>query len=172
MKLFIPEIGTELVLTKEWSFKLILENRNNALVSKFYPDYIQEYSYYNHYAKKLGHEKVLKSKAFDARFDSLPSFENIDYSNSRSVASNEARSIAIEKLWNDYPNEWIAEDNLEPIVFPVGTILKVDRIYIRKGKGMSDYSSITFYALLPGEKKKLRFFAHLNDINTIECELK
>lgn len=170
MKLFIPEIGTELVLTKEWSFKLILENRNNSLVSKFYPDYVETYSYYV-YTKKLRHS-VLKSKVFDARFDSLPPFESIDYRNPRSVANDEARSIAIEKLWNDYPNEWISEDNLEPIVFPVGTILKVDRIYIRKGKGMSDYSSITFYALLPGEKKKLRFFAHLNDINTIECELK
>ena len=172
MKLFIPEIGTELILTKEWSFKLILEHRNNALVSKFYPDYVEEYSYYNVYAKKLGYESVLKSKAFDVRFDSLPQFEHIDYRNPRYVANNEARSIAIEKLWNDNPNEWIAEDKLEPMVFPVGTILKVDRIYIRKGKGMSDYSSITFYALLPGEKKKLRFFAHLNDINTIECELK
>ena len=45
----------------------------------------------------------------------------------------------------------------EKLSLPVWTILKVDRIYIRKGA--SDYSSVSFYAIIPWKKKKrLGFF--------------
>jgi hypothetical protein len=71
------------------------------------------------------------------------------------------------------------------VTIPKGTILQVDRIYIRKGA--SDYSSITFYAKNLGEiemtrysygtvpakkvkKKALRFWAKLSDCNTIVFE--
>jgi hypothetical protein len=75
------------------------------------------------------------------------------------------------------------------VTIPKGTILQVDRIYIRKGS--SDYSSITFYAknlgevettrhtysgigILPAKKKvkkkALRFWAKLSDCNTIVFE--
>ncbi len=63
-----------------------------------------------------------------------------------------------------------------PVTLPKGTILQVDRIYIRKGS--SDYSSITFYAKeLPsvvktafGKPNCARFWAKLSDCNTIEFE--
>lgn len=48
---------------------------------------------------------------------------------------------------------------------PAGTILKVDRIYIRKGA--ADFDSVTFYATYPGAPKKLRFWAKVADINGV-----
>lgn len=48
--------------------------------------------------------------------------------------------------------------------FPKDTILKVDRIYIRKGA--EDFSSLTFYVTI--NKKAYRFWAKLEDVNNIE----
>lgn len=61
------------------------------------------------------------------------------------------------------------------ITFPKGTILRVDRIYIRKGK--QEWDSVTFVvafhpeAEAKGIKKVLRFWAKLVDVNEIDCEL-
>ena len=46
-----------------------------------------------------------------------------------------------------------------------GTILQVDRIYIRKGN--SDYSSLTFY-IKNSQYKGARFWAKLKDVNNIK----
>ena len=59
------------------------------------------------------------------------------------------------------------------VTFKAGTILQVDRIYIRKGADL--YSSITFYAEIGeggtgnfGRPKHPRFWAKLSDCNKIE----
>jgi hypothetical protein len=55
---------------------------------------------------------------------------------------------------------------------PLGTILKVDRIYIKKG--CKDYDSMTFYCRFEdatGKTWKGRFWVKLTDANTIECAL-
>jgi hypothetical protein len=64
------------------------------------------------------------------------------------------------------------------LVFPKGTILSVDRIYIRKGA--SGFSSLTFYAdkkvkiLRDGKEyistKSLRFWAKLKDVNNMKVQ--
>ncbi len=58
------------------------------------------------------------------------------------------------------------------VTLPVGTILRVDRMYIRKGA--AEYDSVTFYLNnyqilnAPGVKKgALRFWAKLDDVNKI-----
>jgi len=105
MKLNIPEIGDELILTTPWNFRLYNESRNlKALESKMFGIYPYEY--------------------------------NTDY----------------------------------PASLPIKTVLKIDRIYIRKGN--SDYSSITFWAKHPEIKLKQRFWVKLQDANNIEFELK
>ena len=64
------------------------------------------------------------------------------------------------------------------IVFPKGSMLTVDRIYIRKGA--SDFSSLTFY-IAKGSKiqhagqeyvssKALRFWAKLRDVNNMKVQ--
>ncbi|AHC30548.1 hypothetical protein CC53_gp131 [Rhizobium phage vB_RleS_L338C] len=68
-----------------------------------------------------------------------------------------------------------------PATLPRGTILRVDRIYIRKGN--EDYSSLSFYitetahaALQPVKTKKgfkkgrKRFWAKLAEVNTLRVE--
>jgi hypothetical protein len=51
------------------------------------------------------------------------------------------------------------------VEFPIGTVLKVDRIYIRKGN--DSYNSVTFF-LIDGKKKgRKRFWAKLDDVNRI-----
>lgn len=60
----------------------------------------------------------------------------------------------------------------EQFTLPVGTVLSVDRIYIRNGG--SAFDSITFRAELPrvGKKAplKMRFWARLADCNQIEFD--
>lgn len=62
------------------------------------------------------------------------------------------------KAWQDFINA-------NPLVytFPKGTVLEVDRIYIRKGA--EDFSSLTFKWRTP---KMVRFWAKLEDVNRIE----
>lgn len=103
MKLNIPEIGDELILTKPWNFRLYVEYRNL---------------------------KALKSQMFGIN----PYEYTTDYLTS----------------------------------LPPKTILKIDRIYIRKGN--SDYSSITFWAKHPAIKNKQRFWVKLEDANNIEFD--
>jgi hypothetical protein len=66
------------------------------------------------------------------------------------------------------------------VTLPVGTQLKVSRIYIRNGgKSMKKYDSVTFYInqhLTAAKARKAgvhkgRFWAKLADVNTIECNV-
>lgn len=112
MQLFIPELGTCLKLTADWTFKLHYEHRNSALLN------------------------LIK--------------QPIKYTYMTGV-----------------PGPW-------DYTIPAGTVLRVSRIYIRKG--LSDFSSLTFSVVLPNGKKKKgqlsgRFFAKLSDVNNIQCDV-
>ena len=73
---------------------------------------------------------------------------------------------------------WRPLDEPTTFTLPAGTILKVDRIYIRKGAG--DYSSLTFLITDSSDKrvvtkkkggsapKAVRFWVHLDHANKIE----
>lgn len=105
--LFIPEIGTELLLTSDWDFPLYMEFRN---IKNCY--------------------RLFGIKTEDMPYDSSKSF-----------------NVSIK----------------------AGSILKVDRIYIKKG--LSSFSSITFNVTYPDKKTKGRFWAKLKDVNKIVCEI-
>jgi hypothetical protein len=80
-------------------------------------------------------------------------------------------------------DEWhCGEKGVVNMTLPANTMLKVDRIYIRQGAG--EYDSITFTVddcPLPEIKPKkikggrragiLRFWAKLDDVNTIKCNI-
>ena len=67
-----------------------------------------------------------------------------------------------------------------PVTMPAGTVLKVDRIYIRQGA--PEFDSITFRVMQSPDKRLLskskggtavdsvRFFVKLDDANNIEAE--
>lgn len=54
------------------------------------------------------------------------------------------------------------------VTIPKGTVLRIDRIYLRKDK--PTFNSLTFWAQIPGVKKKVRFFASLSDVNRMLIE--
>ena len=122
MKLYIPEIGTEIELTKGWTFPLHFERRNESLGKHF-------------------------------------GIKAPDYTNCNGYV---------------HKDHWFAADQSVPVTLPKGTILKVDRIYIRKtswGGDAKKFSSVSFFATLPDAPKKgrkPRFWAKLRDVNNIE----
>ena len=79
-------------------------------------------------------------------------------------------NLGIYRASNNWPND----NSPELVTVPVGTILTVDRVYIRKG--VSDYSSLTFNISsgnCPGDKRfeKTRFWAKLQDCNTMNVDI-
>jgi len=132
MNLFIPDIGTQLRLTSDWTFHLCFERRNQRFGEKFGVQPPPPENHRGGWGRGAG---------------------------------------------------WWQPERAVLHTLPAGTILKVDRIYIRKGAAhygggsLSKFSSLTFYATLPptGKSKKGkgvgRFWAKLADVNTIECEI-
>lgn len=125
-RLFIPTIGTEYTLAKDWTFVVRNDERNVTIIKWI--------------ARNSAHKE----------------------------------SLPVDHTW--YPlgmlNHRAAPTTINATL-PKGTILRVDRIYIRKGA--KDFDSLTFYA--PGIKtqhqtqmKSLRFFASLDDVNNMVVE--
>lgn len=72
-----------------------------------------------------------------------------------------------DKLINYFKLQYSSGSSTE-VTLPKETIIKVDRIYVKKGN--SAYDSVTMYASIPGNKGKVRFWVKLIDFNQIEAE--
>jgi hypothetical protein len=196
-QLYIPEIGEQITLAEDWSFTLMAEDRNQDLAA-----WAGYYKVGGFPVRFVDPNVVPPMRDRDHKIDRTRSDEAYQKATDASGLFT-SRS----KLWDDYNRIWQEENDtcseeikyLEdyrtwlanvnqfglseiPITLPAGTVLKVDRIYIRKGK--KEYSSITFYAEGLGEttvlkaspwvrlhdtkKKKLRFWAKLQDCNMIK----
>lgn len=89
---------------------------------------------------------------------------------------NFAGRIGAATKVSKWAHQWDAES--VPVTIPAGTVLIVDRIYIRKGKtwsgkSRSEYDSITFRIKkgeCPDKTIYGRFWAKLGDVNRIVCE--
>lgn len=88
-------------------------------------------------------------------------------------------STLLKRVNPDLEISWRADANQSiGCALPAGTILTVDRIYIRKGK--SEWDSVTFWVKgpVPGDEnrpqnqklKGARFWAKLEHVNEIEYE--
>jgi len=113
MKLFIPTIGTKLVVTEPWQLWLHDEYRN----FDFWTDFTGQ----------------------SPKRDSLNS--------------------------SGWSRKYAAQGGSIEITLPVGTILQVDRIYIRKGN--SSFDSVSFRVLKGSPCATGRFWAKLNDVNNL-----
>lgn len=118
MKLYIPEIGDSIQLSKDWTFNLHCEHRNDILYS------------------------LITGKSIEDIYKDMNSFYDTQ-----------------DRDWASFSKARIVSHT-----FPKDTILKVDRIYIRKGA--EDFSSLTFYVTI--NKKAYRFWVKLKDVNNIE----
>lgn len=160
MRLFIPEIGTKLELTKNWSFKLYEEGRNDTLFEALniciLP--IKE-------RKRNVSQGTIRSYMYHVFSRSVL---NMGRNYRELYLSPKVVEQAIQLYWiESIPEE---DDRVANVSLPKWTILTVDRIYIRKWA--SWYSSISFYAQhVDLGKKRVRFWAKLSDVNTIDCDI-
>lgn len=140
MQIYIPTTGSELVLEEPWTFKLYWEYRNTALIEAYVlPNVTWEDREY--WSKIRGRGNYYR--AFTGSVDPV----GYEWFSS---------SLEIENLF-------------QPLVtLPTGTVLKVDRIYIRRNSREYDSLTFTIKETIAPElvgKKKLRFWAKLHDVN-------
>lgn len=123
MKLFIPTIGTQLVLSKDWKFSVYSERRNQDLgiILGLYQKNTQPYCYWGKWKNQ----------------------------------SDERRSFL----------DVVLSGTCE---LPPKTILKIDRIYIRRGFKGFDSVSFRIVSCPDAKFNKIRFWAKLDDVNNIE----
>lgn len=171
MNIFIPDIGTKLTLTRPWTFDLWFEHRNEGLIEK---------------------------ELLAAGFDNTPTFHEpttgkdrfgnpFTWTNPPTIPmrtlmwggrfhrDRKETKAELEKARAVMGDRFILDDvNGIITTLPKGSVLTVDRIYIRKGQGYGKFSSISFYLTLPQKSKqkgRLRFWAKLKDVNTIVADV-
>lgn len=187
-KMYIPEIGDHIRLTADWTFTLHAEGRNETLAEMFgyrkfgWDGWIDrskiEDEPERNYIINYPDDEYFKRAFWKGRV----SYEERQAAYKKAEEESESYQSYL-KVYGDWRKraDAIATKELT-ITLPTGTVLAVDRIYIRKGA--SDYSSITFYAKGLGESeiknrwsgkttkwKAQRFWAKLQDCNQIEFEL-
>ena len=115
MKLFIPKLGTVIMLRWPWTFTLHREHRNRTLW------------------------RIVTGASMPDPPYGIP-------------------------LHNQFRPTMVA-------ILPSGTKLKFDRIFIRAGS--EHYNSVTFRGEVEhnGVIRKVRFWASLDDVNNINCEV-
>lgn len=174
MKIFIPEIGTKLRLEETWSFRLYSEYRNTGAFARLHGD--TEYK-----VDAYGFKHTTESKIHTWKAHTGQTYKNVYQAFTYELTEDRMLIPTVEKNkgWRHEPitkevQESLAEREIPSFLdwwkesfLPVGTILTVDRIYIRKGA--QDFSSLSFWAQIPMDKKRFRFWAKLSDVNEIEC---
>ena len=113
MKMYIPKLGDEIILIKEWCFLLYGEDRNHTLFKRF------------------------------------------------GISVGRWRRNELAEIQEILGNGKEQQESVVTCVLPIGTQLKVSRIYIRQGQ--DNYNSVTFSG-----KEIGRFWAKLDDVNEID----
>ena len=178
--LYIPRLGDEITLTKDWTFFLRNERRNVTM-------------FLGRGRHSWGDDDFTEGRALTQ--DSEPvQLKFYEIQRSMGVYSHESgKTTRMTATWTaekEFGENFIKKEVIDPntnlfmvtvsrlIPFPdrketleAGTILMVDRIYIRKTAKDSegDYDSVTFI-IKSGPKKGCRFWASLDDVNYIEFE--
>ena len=146
-KLFIPNLDTLMILSEDWTFKLIFEDRNASMF------------------------KALGGKQTGLWCDSPNDF---DWSEPMPIIEWQ-RAMSEEDLKNAYQSFRATNAEDKPFVrvtLPKGTQLKIDRIYIRRGS--ESFSSVTFRTtkICPDVRfKSKRFWAKLQEVNQIVADI-
>lgn len=157
MKLYVPEIGDTIRLVADWTFKLQNEYRNRSLWEAMnldeHPDVKQQVD-----SKKVYNDEIrtLERKLYPG---------NVYWRSS----VNPPDPVDVARLHELY--EFSRVQEVATVTIPTGSVLSIDRIYIRKGG--SDWSSLTFFLKEHPSmsfKKKPRFWASLPECNKIEFE--
>jgi hypothetical protein len=161
-QLFIPSLGTIIVLAEDWTFKLFFEGRNNTLLMALcpnkvspMPDRIKVGSWeHKYYGKWFGtNEEDHQGSDLLKYQEPLDEKELEDANRTYRSTSSERKPYLL-------------------VTMPAGQQLKFDRIYIRAG--ITAYNSVTFRTTKIGPDKKFhskRFWVKLQDANNVICNV-
>ena len=146
-KLFIPNLGTLLMLSEDWTFKLYFEHRNSTMLQAF-----------GGKKRWWGYRDTITSDDFDGE---MP---RIEYE----------KAMSEDQLADAYKSYQATNARDQPFIRTTllkGTQLKVDRIYIRRGG--ESFSSVTFRTTKICPEKRFaskRFWVKLRDANEIVAD--
>lgn len=154
-KLFIPTLGSEIVLAEDWTFRLFFEGRNKGLIKALCPN-------------KSDHlDKVADKHRIRSWGMRLEDWEGTDL-----VHCEKQLSAAELKLATRTHQATRSHDNFYIMPnLPKGTVLAFSRIYIRQG--VEAFNSVTLRTVSCPIKKlaRKRFWVKLADANEIVCEI-
>lgn len=182
MKIYIPEIGDEITLTKDWTFTLYPETRNSSLANLLgmeleYINYPYGYHWVstgeyqkpdieNYNVKKFN--KELKDYQKDIGFD-----RNSYYKDKNEFQKNDPGRKRYIKDMDEWQSNVLVKGTRElKVTLKKGTVLTIDQIHIREE--VKDYSNMTFYlsqspdlTISLDKKTRPRFWVKLNECNNI-----
>jgi len=157
-RLFVPYIGSVVVLSEDWTFNLYFESRNAPLIGALYAGPPYDPTGVNPLQAKWG------KKSHGTHENEW--HDDPRYKVEKAMTDKElSETTRTHRYTRSHDNPYILAS------LPAGTPLRVDRVYIRKG--IDAYSSLTFVVAKECRDKKLRgkrFWAKLRDVNNIVCE--
>jgi len=144
MKLYIPSLGDTITLAKDWIFKLHHERRNETL------------------GKLLNLIGEIQTPALEKTSNGYDSFGRESYvwllSKDKTVPVITWKNYKIQSYYKNHGyigHSMQDPDHYDNVTLPTGTILRIDRVYIRAER--KDFDSITFVAeSIPGITCKKR----------------
>ena len=162
MRMCIPTIGDEIELIKDWTFTLYTESRNDKFWEKntqWGRDFQQ------------AQQDYAEAQGCESWRDLYDKTDKGAYSYGGGL-----KRVAGLTYWEHFQEfqETAPKKSECDYTLPAGTILKIDRIYIRKGK--SEFDSITFVIKKhPDDKRgaliRGRFWAKLPEVNGIHFQI-
>ncbi len=173
MKLYIPSLGDRIQLTKDWTFNLHHESRNSSLGKLFKLIGTSEENKYEEYMTKV------HSSRFDSVSEKIYTGKIIqpEYWLNGKIMWHHAESPYGHINEKGEKIKWCHnqdQDCFDSVCLKKDSVLKTDRIYIRKGQ--QTFDSITFTLESSpdfkkvGKKSLARFWVKLKDANNIEFE--
>jgi hypothetical protein len=159
-QLFIPALGTIIILAEDWTFKLFFEGRNHTLLKALCPN------------KPKPLPAGTDPKSWQAKYHSKW-FGHMPEDHEGSDLLRSLAPMDESELEDAHPTYRSTSSKREPyleVTMPAKTQLKFDRIYIRAG--VTAYNSVTFRTTKIGPDKRFhskRFWVKLQDANNIQC---
>ena len=153
MKLIIPRVGDQLQLLDDWTFFLYDERRNSRIV----------------HSTGLRH-----TPAYESAFETY--IKDLNKSRGRyKYSDSDIERMRRDSKVTDYPIFLYRA----PVTMPVNSILRIDRLYLRRPA--SRFDSVSFIVVDSSDPRFVgkskgglvqgtpRFWAKLADVNNIEC---
>jgi len=175
MRLCIPPLGALIALQEEWYFRLYFESRNATVLAAVLDGSKKVTIPWVRHLEKWygkGEEPGWSKRGREEWKTLLASFKSAGFTVYKAEKSKEPKDEVYKSFLTQVPLPYI-EVNL-----PATTVLAIDRYYIRQGAEAFD--SITFkvekcplvcYGGKDAKMPNRRFWARLQDVNNIECEI-